>query len=68
MSKTMVVPADPTIIVSKRFTRLSSSMNRSWLTAESVSSSALTDVTVGLLILTSHQYARHKIAAVVVGV
>jgi len=55
-------------MASSRFTRLNNSINRSWLTAESVSSSALTDVTVGLLILASHQDTRHEVRAVIIGV
>lgn len=48
ISKTIVVPADPTKTVSSLLTLLSNSINRSWLSAARVSSSALTDCTLGL--------------------
>ena len=51
MRSTMVVPADPISTASSLLTLLSNSINLSWLSAARVSSSALTDWTLGLAIM-----------------
>ena len=52
-SRTIVVPAVPIMMCSMRLIRRMVSFHRSAQTASWVSSSALTDVTVGLLIILS---------------